>query len=631
MELPSSLPGFRVPRKYNLKYLVANYDKFLEKVENEVTEEEIAKFYDEKKDPLFIKTDTRLFDDLMGPAGPSAPAGPAASTSDAEPAPGGSTEPESTSAETPAADAAEQPSDEGETTGADSTTEPSEAQPATDEASVEGASEPSDSAPAPESESTTSEPAEATPATDASSSHERSSSRGVFQLAAFLQESTAPDDAPPESPPATEPGTAEPAQPTPADQPSAEGQPASEGTPDASADASATPADSAAPAESAAPAPAPAETSPAPAAEAPSSDAANPADATTKPVEYQPLDEVRDQIRREIASQKTSEQLVALMDEIKGQLGKEFNEYFGAVLNAEAKGNERPAPPAALADLQSIAAQHGLEAGETGLQSILDLRTSPVGESAEVGSDQSLLRALVTGELELYQPVLTRDLFANRYVVMKAEDVPGKIPALDEIRDEVVRAWKFSKAAELAKKDAEAKAKEAQEKGVSLSELFADNTKIAVVKTDPFSWYTGGAISRISGQQEPFRLSEPEGVVAAGPEFMQAVFDLTEGEVGAALNNDHTIAYVVRVADRQSTPEELRQAYLAEANVWDGLNIMTRSHAQNSTLALLSGMLSEAQVVWKRTPDQVHTSADEEESASDDEAPETDTTAATDQ
>lgn len=657
MELPSAHPGFRVPRKYNLKYVVANYDKYLEKVENEVSEEEIAKFYEEKKDPLFIKADTRLFDDLMGPAGPHAPTSPAAPPTDAEPAPGEATEsestpvetPASTSAEAPAAGDAEQPKGDGETTGTDGGTkeasEESDAQPATGDDSAESAGEPSDAPPATESEPTAGEPAEeappteeapsteeappaeAVPPTAASSSRERPSSRGVFQLAAFLQEGEAPAEPQPESPPTPEAGAAEPTEPAPASEPSADTEPTSDGesSTDGQPAPEATPAEDATPAEGAA-TPAPAEA--APAAESPSSESAKPADTATKPVEYQPLDEVRDQIRREIASQKTSEQLVALMDEIKTALGKEFNEYFGAVLNAEAKGKERPAPPAALADLQAIAAKHGLEAGETGLESILELRSSPVGESAEVDSDQSLLRALVTGELEMYQPVLTRDLFANRYVVMKTEDIPGKIPTLDEIRGEVVRAWKLSKAAELAKKDAEAKAKLAQDKGGTLSEFFADDAKIAVVKTDPFSWYTGGAISRISGQQEPFRLSEPEGVVAAGPEFMQAVFDLADGQVGAALNNDHTIAYVVRVADRQSTPEELHQAYLAEANVWDGLNIMTRSHAQNSTLALLSGMLSEAQVDWKRTPDQVHTSADEEQPAPDDEAPESDTTAA---
>src|SRR5262249_23054606 len=70
IEMPSRFPGFAIPRKIDVQYIEANYDKFLTKLESEVTNEEIAKFYDENKD-LFVKADTTLIDDTKaeGPAG----------------------------------------------------------------------------------------------------------------------------------------------------------------------------------------------------------------------------------------------------------------------------------------------------------------------------------------------------------------------------------------------------------------------------------------------------------------------------------------------------------------------------------------------------------------------------------
>ncbi len=73
MEFPSPTPGFRIPRKIDVQFIEANYDEFLAKVEAQVTEEEIAKYYEENKDPLFIKADTDLIDDTTTPEQPGDP------------------------------------------------------------------------------------------------------------------------------------------------------------------------------------------------------------------------------------------------------------------------------------------------------------------------------------------------------------------------------------------------------------------------------------------------------------------------------------------------------------------------------------------------------------------------------
>jgi hypothetical protein len=58
LEFPSPTPGFAKPRKVELQFLRADFNQFLEKVEDEVTDAEIEKFYEDNKDPYFITADS---------------------------------------------------------------------------------------------------------------------------------------------------------------------------------------------------------------------------------------------------------------------------------------------------------------------------------------------------------------------------------------------------------------------------------------------------------------------------------------------------------------------------------------------------------------------------------------------
>ncbi len=62
-ELPSARPGFRIPRKLDIQFIEANYDSYLAKAEEKVTDEQIAKYYEEHKDPMFVKADTGILED----------------------------------------------------------------------------------------------------------------------------------------------------------------------------------------------------------------------------------------------------------------------------------------------------------------------------------------------------------------------------------------------------------------------------------------------------------------------------------------------------------------------------------------------------------------------------------------
>jgi hypothetical protein len=188
---------------------------------------------------------------------------------------------------------------------------------------------------------------------------------------------------------------------------------------------------------------------------------------------------------------------------------------------------------------------------------------------------------------------------------MKINDIPGKVPTLAEMKEEVIKAWKKQQAAELAQKHAEEFAKKAEDAKSPLANFFAENKSIKVVRTDPFAELTGGDVSMVGGQlqQQPYHFSQPSELVAAGPEFVRGVFNLKDGQVGVLLNNDHSIAYIVRVVEHQPGLAELRTNYLADAYTWYGENIMNQMHRQEVAGNLEKDITARTNLKWDRDPD----------------------------
>jgi hypothetical protein len=560
-ELPAATPGFAIPRKIDVQYIAANYDEFLKKVEGEITDAEIAKYYEENKDPLFIKADTTLIDkenekDAATPAAEGEKGAETPSPPTNEPAPP-----------------------------AESNAAPES--PATDAAIPEAA---------PPTESENQEPAkevETAPADGKQSSLERSAVGGIFRLAAF-QEKTEGSAAP-----------ANDAVPPAADASEAASSNEKDATVETESSAESAPPASAAPAATPPTAPAPPANAPA----APSATTPPEAEKNEKPKEFQPLDEVRDEIRRELATSRVVENLTKLTGDLEGEISGEFQKYFSEVLTAQADEKKPPAPPESLADLAPLAEKHGLKAGKTGPMSFLQLRETPIGKSGVAESGINLL-ALLFGsrELEMFQPVSTVDVDGNRYIAMKISDTPGKTPTLADVRDDVVKAWTRMKAAELAEKHAQEIAKKVQESKSSLANYFADDQSVKVATTDPFAELTGGDVGFIGGriQRQPFRLSQPEGIIAPGPDFMKKAFDLKDGEVAAVMNNDRSIAYVIRVVEHEPPVSELQTAYLGEANTWPGQFALTNSHAQEAGRSFVNDIIGKSGLKWEGNhPDRI--------------------------
>jgi hypothetical protein len=565
-ELPSSTPGFRIPRKIDVAYLEANYDSYLTKAEEKVTDEQIAEYYEKYKDPLFIKADTGLIEDK--------PEAKEEAKSDEKASPEGKDDKASPPVTPPVSEG---------------TSEAAK----TEDATKAGDAPKSDEAPK----------SDDPPASD----EKKTSSIGLplldpFSLTALLQEDKAEavkddsaksDTAKPDASQGDEPK---------ADAAKSDATPPAAG---ASPPAIAPPANAASPADAATP---PAGTAP----------AAPPA--PKKPPEFQPLDQVKDVIRRRIAEEKVAEELNKLMTQIQGELQVDFEKYLGLVFAADTEKKEKPAPPKSLTDLAPLAEKYGLKSGTTGAMSFLEFRETAVGKSTVVDSGFPLDRWLFSGrEPDLFEPRMTQaDIDGNQFLVMKTSDTPGKVPELADVRDEVIKAWKAQKAAEIAEKNAKELAQKAQEAKTPLTTYFADQPDIKVVRTDLFSELTGGDVGIVNGQigRQPYRLSQPDGIVAPGPAFMKEVFSLNDGEVGAALNHDHSTAYVIRLVEHQPPLADLRTAYLAEANTWPGLRPMIEGHAQEVAMNLAADLTTNANLKWERTPDRYNDADAEPDSES---------------
>ena len=106
--------------------------------------------------------------------------------------------------------------------------------------------------------------------------------------------------------------------------------------------------------------------------------------AEEKPKEFQPLDEVSDLIRRELATARVAEQLTKLMDQLASEAQRRVRQVLWP--GARRPGRQKQAARrrhAALADLAPLAEKHGLKHGKTGPMSLLELRDTPVGKSGD--------------------------------------------------------------------------------------------------------------------------------------------------------------------------------------------------------------------------------------------------------
>jgi hypothetical protein len=263
-------------------------------------------------------------------------------------------------------------------------------------------------------------------------------------------------------------------------------------------------------------------------------------------------------------------------------------------------GGEATAPAAP--DFQQIATELGLEYGETPLVNQLTVGDTELGKTFVFGPgfQQYTFAQIAMGEqATLYQAERIEGL--NDFLYWTIEFQESRTPPLDEIREEVVRAWRLQKAVEIATQEAEKvaqKVREAPSETPLAEAAGVDESK--VIQPPAFSWMTSGAMP--FGGGAPY-MSDVQGVESPGAAFMETVFGLPLGGVGVAPNDPKTIVYLVRLDD-ETPSDQVRRDLFWQTGIQFNVNLqyVAQMEQQRKIFAWIEEFEKEWALEWKRPP-----------------------------
>jgi hypothetical protein len=322
-----------------------------------------------------------------------------------------------------------------------------------------------------------------------------------------------------------------------------------------------------------------------PKSDAPSKDGDKSKIAAPPEIKFKPLDdEIKRLIRESLIEERTGKYMKEAADgarQAMSNLADTFADSKDIKLVDPDEKQLAELEQRSTAELRKIAAKFGMKFEETGLVSAQALSEIPGIGKAHDPESQMTFRGGVTTIMEqaflsdgLCQPFESETFATSRYVSWKVRDVAAHVPELTEtgIREQVVAAWKRLEAQPLAQKRAEELAKRARSSGEEFQKALADETvtgksvgqSLAIFTSGEFSFWQELSVANAMPGRRQVQLGNPGGVTNPGHKFMQVVFEqLSDGEIGVALNDDATIYYVVKVLDRRSPDrEEFKDARL---------------------------------------------------------------------
>ncbi|HQU41774.1 MAG TPA: SurA N-terminal domain-containing protein [Pirellulales bacterium] len=301
---------------------------------------------------------------------------------------------------------------------------------------------------------------------------------------------------------------------------------------------------------------------------------------------HAPLWKVENEIRKELAREKANKKIDAALQVVREKMRK-FSRHLDPE-EAEAK----------MPGLDKSAKAQGLTEMDTGMLTEREFKEKYT-DLAEARGDQGSAAFLLIAyrAMAKFQSTTVQDIEGNRYLVWKTEEVDAYVPEFADVRSKVLRAWKMTKARDLALAKAKKLAEEANQSGKPLKDLLADREGLTVAQTPAFSWLTRGSAN--ADNRSPLRISEVEGVEAPGADFMREVFSLGVGSAGEAMNEPQTAAYVVRVVSVEPSREVLRAGFLADP--YPLYNEVAQEDQAEVQRAWIKGIEAEAHLAWKDT------------------------------
>ncbi|MCR9297034.1 MAG: hypothetical protein NXI32_30395, partial [bacterium] len=299
-------------------------------------------------------------------------------------------------------------------------------------------------------------------------------------------------------------------------------------------------------------------------------------------------EEIADSLARDAAIPALENALTDLYDNTMRPFYGKYRQYQAFVESGlkDENGQEREPPPAP--DLKKLATDAGLKYSDTGLVDGIALAQTPFGQGNirpdETGASGSVANVMMTPATELYRPA--RSTYFDQaalaagempeflqYLLWKTTEKEAYIPDLDEVREEVVEAWKRIQARQLAENAARdladkvrtvlpsatqtpSESDAASEVADAWADALSETDRALVIETEPFTW-----MNRLG---EFITTSPVNKLDRVGAEFMRQVFSTRVGQVAVAPNANRNIYYVFRVTDLAPSDPDLQARFEAD-------------------------------------------------------------------
>lgn len=266
-----------------------------------------------------------------------------------------------------------------------------------------------------------------------------------------------------------------------------------------------------------------------------------------------PLAEVRPLVEMTLAEEKAREEVDRQFDPVRDEMttfSENYNEAVEDNQDARTQGRAARDLPSPRGRIKPIAAREGLVHEITPLLTREEAeRQLPIG-LGKTPDGRSFAEVIFDSRRPVYDQFELADDRGRRYLAWKLADLPPRVPELQEIRPEVVRAWKMEKARGLAEKAAHDLAERAKKAG---GDLRAAAGTRPVLATDPIPRLMPGmpTMGQFGFTFGPPRPSEIAQVPHAGEAFLKAYFGLQPRAVVVQPNAPETVYYVMTLRDRQ--------------------------------------------------------------------------------
>jgi len=327
---------------------------------------------------------------------------------------------------------------------------------------------------------------------------------------------------------------------------------------------------------------------------------------TEEKPKYEPLEKVKEEIRKTLARQKVNEEIRLAFDELESDMksyATDFSRY-----KAERESDPNATPPEKL-DFAALAKSKGIAAFEIPLSTQQEIQDgTDIGKSFTFSQRTFRMvpfaQTAFSKDATVFRAARTQDDAGNQYLYWKTEEVPETVPSLEDVKTAVAYAWRLIKARPLALKKANEEAAKVQAEKKTLAEFFGKDKADEIKTAGPFSWMTIGDVPMDPMSNVP-RLSEVPGVNRAGESFMAAVFKLQPGQASAALNQPEDTAYVIRMVDYDKPLEEVEKEF-ASAD-FRRYSAVARPDQTAMFTTWMDNLETEARVKWVRPPVEFNT------------------------